>query len=297
MQATIKHEIQNNRITVTDAMHTHSDLGYYEMRYPQVRVIDFAKGQVTNSSRFHLGSYCILISPLDNLQGTMSIIAPGKVIYERTKTLLCKPKTQALVFHPDLLHNPVAGIPEGAFLDYNADQSLVLSPVEYQFALNCFSNIQTELDHCRDKHSKRLIVSNIQLFLSYCERFYSRQLITTAVNKNHDVLQRFNILLSRYFSSENPYQLGIPSVAYCAEKLNLSANYFGSLIKKETGKTAQDYIRDTLVEKAKYRIINTHKTINEIAYEFGFKYPQHFSRFFRRVVGQNPNQYRNLNLN
>ena len=86
--------------------------------------------------------------------------------------------------------------------------------------------------------------------------------------------------------------MGLPSVAYCAGELNLSANYFGDLIKKETGTTAQEYIQAKLIDVAKERIFNIDKSISEVAYELGFKYPQHFTRLFKQKVGQSPNEYR-----
>ena len=65
---------------------------------------------------------------------------------------------------------------------------------------------------------------------------------------------------------------------YCADQLNLSANYFGDLIKKETGKSAQEYIQNKIIDVAKDKVFDIHKTINEIASEMGFKYPQHFTQ-------------------
>ena len=81
----------------------------------------------------------------------------------------------------------------------------------------------------------------------------------------------------------------------CAHELNLSTNYFGDLIKKETGKTAQEYIHLKLLDVAKEKIFDSTKSLSEIAYELGFKYPQHFSRFFKQHLGMSPNEYRNLN--
>jgi AraC family transcriptional activator of pobA len=46
---------------------------------------------------------------------------------------------------------------------------------------------------------------------------------------------------------------------------------------------------------AKEKVFDTSKTISEIAYELGFKYPQHFSRMFKKSVGYSPNEYRLLN--
>jgi AraC family transcriptional activator of pobA len=60
--------------------------------------------------------------------------------------------------------------------------------------------------------------------------------------------------LNEYFESDKPETVGLPSVAYCAEQLNLSSNYFGDLVKKETGKTAQEYIQAKLIDTAKEKI-------------------------------------------
>jgi AraC-like DNA-binding protein len=89
--------------------------------------------------------------------------------------------------------------------------------------------------------------------------------------------------------------VGLPSVAFCAGELHLSPNYFGDLIKKETGRSAQDYIQAKLIDVAKEKIFDTSKSVTQIAYDLGFKYPQHFSRLFKQRVGYTPNEYRMLN--
>lgn len=163
-----------------------------------------------------------------------------------------------------------------------------------KIVLDCFSKIDYELERGIDKHSKRLIVSNIELFLDYSVRFYERQFIT----RDHvlqGVLEKFENLLNEYFKSDKPQTIGLPSVTYCAEQLNLSPNYFGDLVKKDTGKTAQEYIQSKLIDLAKEKVFDVNKTINQVAYELGFKYPQHFTRIFKKRVGQTPNEYRSLN--
>ena len=135
---------------------------------------------------------------------------------------------------------------------------------------------------------------NIDLFLNYCIRFYDRQFITRD-NVHKGILEKFQDLLNSYFQSDKPQMIGLPSVAYCAGELNLSANYFGDLIKKETGKTAQEYIQTKVIDLAKERIFDQSKSVSQIAYELGFKYPQHFARLFKQRVGQSPNEYRMLN--
>ena len=101
--------------------------------------------------------------------------------------------------------------------------------------------------------------------------------------------------MNEYFQAGKPKTMGLPSVAYCANELNLSASYFGDLIKKETGKTAQEYIQVKVIDEAKEKIFDQSKSVSEIAYELGFKYPQHFTRLFKQRVGQSPIEYRSMN--
>ena len=84
----------------------------------------------------------------------------------------------------------------------------------------------------------------------------------------------------------------MPSVKYFAERCFLSPNYFGDLIKKETGKSAIEYIHLAVINRVKELLASTSKTVSEIAYEVGFQYPHHLSRVFKKVVGCTPNEFR-----
>ena len=180
------------------------------------------------------------------------------------------------------------------FFSYESFEALHLSERERQVVIDCLNKIDFELSHAIDKHSKTLIVTNIELLLNYCVRFYDRQFITRD-NVNKDILVRFEGLLDDYYQSDKPQTVGLPSVRYCADQLHLSANYLGDLIKKETGKSAQEHIQLKLMDIAKEKMFDTSKSVSEIAYELGFKYPQHFSRMFKKSVGYSPNEYRMQN--
>ena len=62
--------------------------------------------------------------------------------------------------------------------------------------------------------------------------------------------------------------------------------------KKETGKTPQEHIQAKIIDLAKESLAGTDNTINEIAYQLGFQYSQHFNRYFKRNVGKTPSQFR-----
>ena len=278
-----------------------------ETLHPLVTVLDQSKSKPVLPARFISGLYIVFLKELkcgelkygrnnyDYEEGTLVFIAPGQV-YGTDDMKPVQPKGWALAFHPDLIHGTSLGrhIKEYNFFSYDVNEALHISERERQVVIESFNKIQYELSHAIDKHSKTLIVSNIELFLNYCVRFYDRQFITRD-NIHKDVLVRFEELLDDYFQSDKPKNLGLPSVAYCSGQLNLSANYFGDLVKKETGKTAQEYIQEKLIGVAKEKVFDISKSISEIAYEMGFKYPQHFTRLFKQRVGQSPNEYRLLN--
>ncbi len=278
-----------------------------ETLHPLVTVLDQSKSKPVYPARFVSGLYIVFLkevkcgelkygrSHYDYQEGTLVFIAPGQV-YGVNDVQPVQPKGWALAFHPDLIRGTTIGrhIKNYNFFSYDVNEALHLSERERQIVIECFNKIQYELEHAIDKHSKTLIVSNIELFLNYCVRFYDRQFITRD-NVHKDILVRFEELLDDYFQSGKPQTLGLPSVAYCAEQLSLSANYFGDLIKKETGKSAQEYIQGKLIDVAKEKVFDTGKSISEIAYEIGFKYPAHFTRLFKQRVGQSPNEYRLLN--
>ena len=291
-----------------DTISEYNDFNNHETLHPLVSVIDFSKAKERTGNTMNFGIYCIFLKEVncgdlkygrhyyDYQKGTLVFIAPGQFIDVENKTDFYQPMGNALVFHPDLIRGTsLAGrMNEYTFFNYNTNEALHLSEKERHLVLDLFSKINDELQHSVDKHSKKLIASSIELFLNYCERFYDRQFITRE-DVNKGILERFENLLRGYFSSDNPTEIGLPSVAYCADELNLSANYFGDLIRKETGKSAKEYIQSKIIDVAKDELVESDKTINEIAYELGFKYPQHFSRMFKKTAGTSPSEYRTKN--
>lgn len=279
-----------------------------ETLHPLVSVIDFSKCGPAYYERQTYGFYTVFLKDVkcgdmrygrsyyDYQEGTLVFLAPGQVIGFENTNVQYQPKGWALLFHPDLLRGTSLGrnIGSYSFFSYEVSEALHLSEQERGVVIDCLHNILNELQHGIDNHSRTLIVSNIELLLNYCTRFYERQFITR-VNVNHDVLTGFERLLSDYFTGERPLQEGVPSVRWCAEQLHLSPNYFGDLVKKETGKSAQEYIQLKVIDIAKERIFDPGRSISEIAYSLGFRYPQHFTRLFKKVVGCSPNEYRAAN--
>lgn len=279
-----------------------------QTRHPLVSVVDLSKADPREARRMNYNFYTVFLKEIkcgdlrygcnyyDYEEGTLIFLAPGQVIGSNIPGEFYQPQGFALVFHSDLIHGTSLGrhIQDYTFFSYEVNEALHLSEYERQVVLDLFKKIDFELKHGVDKHSKMLIVSAIELFLNYCIRFYDRQFITRD-KANKGILERFEDLLNKYFQSDKPQTLGLPTVNYCAVALHLSPNYFGDLIKKETGKSAQEYIQARVIDLAKEKIFEPGKSVSEVAYELGFKYTQHFSRLFKQRVGYTPNEYKTLN--
>ncbi|TDO22490.1 helix-turn-helix domain-containing protein [Pedobacter duraquae] len=273
--------------------------------HPLVTVIDVSKVKQLSPGTYNFNLYCIYLKELkcgallygrsqyDYEEGTFLAIGPGQVIGIPEAAIVPEPKGWALLFHPDFLKgNPLEShILNYSFFSYEINEALHVSKMERQVVSGCFHKIQHELRHDLDKHSRKLITANIELLLSYCARFYDRQFISRDY-LNNTIIQKFDRLLHDYFFSDRPKEAGLPTVAYCAAELRLSANYFGDLIKKETGKTAQELIHNKIIELAKERVLDPGVNISDVAYTLGFKYPQHFTRLFKENAGVTPMEYR-----
>ena len=295
-------------VMMIDSVGQYSAMNNNETLHPLVNVIDLSKADKRPNRRSNYGFYAVFLKEIkcgdlqygcnyyDYEEGTLVFVGPGQVIGVENNNELYQPKGHALVFHPDLIKGTSLGrhMADYNFFSYEVYEALHLSEAERKIIMDCYAKIRYELERGIDKHSKTLIVSNIELLLNYCVRFYDRQFITRE-SANKGILQKFEEMLNGYFNSDKPREIGLPSVAHCADQLHLSPNYFGDLIKKETGKSPQEYIQLKTMDIAKEKILDITRSVSEIAYELGFKYPQHFSRSFKHHVGYSPNEYRMLN--
>lgn len=160
---------------------------------------------------------------------------------------------------------------------------------EHGILTSLMRQIRDELRKRHDELQDSIIVGYIELVLNFCQRFYNRQFITRKLD-NSDMLMKFDRLLHDYFDGNMQLTLGLPTVQYCADKLCMSSNYFGDMIKKATGDTASNYIRQYIIQRAKNELA-TGESIARVAYELGFEYPQHLSRMFKKLTGMTPSDY------
>lgn len=296
----------SDKIIQLNSIKSYNDLYGLDTLHPLISIVNLTKAKhIVNHVKMNYGIYALYLKcnlacaiqygrkVYDYQEGTIVCFAPGQVGEVNTVEDEIKPEVYGIIFDPSLIKGTHLGnqIAKYPFFSYDITESLHLSEIERKVIMLCLETIQLELEHESDPHSKSLLIKNLDLLLNYCQRFYERQFITREEN-NRDILQQFEKYSIEYFERQQTAPKKLPSVKYFADKCCLSANYFGDLIKKETGKTAQEYIQQMILGKAKSYILETSLSMSEISDKLGFKHSQHFGRFFKKHTGLTPTEFR-----
>jgi AraC-like DNA-binding protein len=228
-------------------------------------------------------------------EGTMFFMSPNQVfgIEHSNNTQTEKRSGWMMFIHPDFLWNTslARNIKRYEYFDYAVHEALFLSTKEEAVMNNIIENIQQEYHANIDKFSQDIIIAQLEVLLNYAERFYHRQFLTRKIT-NHQILDRMEDILTKYFVSDDLIKDGLPTVQQIAESLNVSPNYLSGLLKTLTGQSTQQHIHNKLIEKAKEKLSTTDLSVSEIAYELGFEYPQSFSKLFKSKTNVSPLEFR-----
>ena len=293
-----------------DSIDQYNKMYGFETFHPLVSVVDIADAAPDhhpNHITLRYGLYALWLKngiqcalhygrrKYDYQEGTIVSFAPGQVVrVDMTEEQRqSKAHTVGLLFSPDLIYGTPLGksISSYHFFDYDSAESLHLSERERQMFTDTLRSIRFEMEQPVDKHSQTILTDRIKLILDYCQRFYDRQFITRH-KENSDFLSAFEQNIKAYFEQGEAMRYGLPSVASFADKACLSPGYFGDLIRKETGLTAQAYIQQHVLALSKQMLLDSSKSITQVADQLGFQYPQHFSRFFKKLAGMTPKEYK-----
>ncbi|AZB23144.1 AraC family transcriptional regulator [Chryseobacterium bernardetii] len=228
--------------------------------------------------------------------GVLCFVSPQQILsLEIKQDIEVEPTGFLLLIHPDFLWSTslTKKIKSYDFFSYRVKEALFLSDREESIIVDIFKNIEREYQSNIDKFTQELIIAQMELLLIYSERFYERQFLTRK-KSSHELLHKFEEILSQYFNHGNLLENGIPSVKVLAEQMNISPNYLGSLLRIHTQQSTQQHIQNKLIDMAKERLSTTGLSVSEIAYELGFEHPQSFSKLFKQKTKQSPGEFRKL---
>ena len=300
-----------NKVRIHSVSQVHEFFGFEKPRHPLVSILpitdemtNFDYGDVTYVFDLYQislkkgieGHITYGRNSYDFQDGTIIFTKPDQVLKIEKHEDYSGSSGWTLVFHPDLIRKSELGrtIDRYSFFSYEVNEALHLSDEEQRSIFELMLKVEKEYNQNIDRHSQELIVSNIKLILDYCTRYYDRQFYTRT-NLNKDIATKFENLLRDYYNSEKPLELGILTVKYCGTVLNMSSHYLSDLLRKVTGRSAQDHIYSFLIDRAKTLLLSSEESISQVAYSLGFEYPNHFSKLFKSKTGMSPLEYRNLN--
>jgi YesN/AraC family two-component response regulator len=141
----------------------------------------------------------------------------------------------------------------------------------------------------KERQNFAVLLSYVNVLISLVEAFYKRQFSTDPKEYNR-IVSDFQQKIKDYY---NQPVSQLPNVQYFADKLGLTPNYLGDIVKHFTNKSALENIHDFVIKKAKELLVDDKKlNTTEVAYELGFEYPNYFSKFFKKQVNLTPKEYR-----
>ena len=153
-----------DKILHLDHVDQYNRLYGLETLHPLVSVINLNKAtRQMNYAHWHYGIYALYLKlekacdirygrqNYDYQEGTLVFLAPGQVVGIVNNGEYFQPKGWALLFHPDLIRGTslVREMKNYTFFSYESNEALHLSEQERKVILDCFHNIESELQHCK----------------------------------------------------------------------------------------------------------------------------------------------------
>lgn len=294
---------ENNHITKFNTIEACNSLLSTSTRNSLVSVIDLSKAKLTDKIPNSLGVYSVTLcwdkredsasKPREEATSTLIFNCPQQMC--RHHNLITENTTgYLLLFDVELMKNTLLDnrLWEYPFFSNPQRNSIRLTRSEREMIVNCMQSIACELAHKNDRFSPHILAAGIAVLLNVSMRYYEHENSDNENSAAYKILVRFNTLLGDYVRDRSNTNKEIPTVASCAKKLNLSANYLGDAIRKSSNISAQEYIRRYIINEAKYLLRHSQLNIGEISYALGFKYPHHLTRVFKRETGETPEGYR-----
>lgn len=232
------------------------------------------------------GEYFLDTQKIDLQLNTIIFVKPGQISNIPNSEFS---KGHFLFFEGDFLDEFFQDknfIYQFGFFHNNQTPSFLHVDNDAEFATynNIASEIWKEIKN-RTQDSPHILRSLIYYLLVKLHRAYSRQYGQPRDTVIDPVLLQFLRLMDK----EVRNNLGVEQFA---RLLGISRVHLNNLCQRHFSKTAHLLIREQITAAIKKEIKYSTKSFSEIAYEFNFSAPSHFTRFFKQMTGHFPQAYR-----
>lgn len=140
-------------------------------------------------------------------------------------------------------------------------------------------------------HDRPFPRASVQSLISLCfhQLDFVRKRSQSTERQQHtrqeDIFNRFLELVNKYAVRER-------SITFYADRLFLTPRYLSTLVRQASGRTVMDWVNEAVMQEAKLMLRHTDKLVYQIADELNFPNASFFSKYFRRMAGMTPNDYR-----
>lgn len=251
---------------------------------------------ILDSTLHQLSFYEILF--IEEGAGTFTLdenkisINPGTIIFTSPGQVRCweieeKVRGYTLFFDKDFLYlffsDELFLYRFQYFHQYSFPTGMQISEASFEKCLELLYEIEQEFRQLQND-SSHLIRSVLYQLLVILNRFYAGIYNVQGDTYVHPDFYRFRSLLEKNFVNDR-------TVEGYTQMLNVSPGFLNKICRQFSGLSAQQMIHHKLISEIKKQLYQN-KSAKEIAYEFGFSDPSNFNRFFKKLTGTTPQQYR-----
>lgn len=155
---------------------------------------------------------------------------------------------------------------------------------EGQLLDNMFRLLYEIAANSKTDDAVRNMVSTITAY--YNELFVSQQPSTTSQRSTQKAMfDRFIDLVNKHCREQR-------HLSFYAERICVTERYLGTIVCQVSGVTAKEWIDKAVITAAKVMLRHTNKTVAEIADNLNFPNPSFFCKYFKRITGKTPQDYR-----
>lgn len=149
----------------------------------------------------------------------------------------------------------------------------------YQLLLNIAASPRQEYKLDAARHL------TLSMFYGYSHLKHEVMEVKSASNRQDEIIATFTELISKHHKKER-------EVSFYADKMCITPKYLSQVIKDQYGKTALDLIEEYVIAEAKSLLLSTKMSIQQISDELNFPSQSVFGKYFKRVTGLSPKEYR-----
>ncbi|MCL3781431.1 helix-turn-helix domain-containing protein [Prolixibacteraceae bacterium JC049] len=222
----------------------------------------------------------------NDLHNSLHIVAPGSLLsYDEREDK--KSEGMSILFHPNLFspeRHSYDIVSEFPFFKLHGSSVYKLKEEQLNELYKLYELLFEEFIR-NGSDCYRIIQAYVNVILYKIKQFTANTHKVLPITRAEQIAYRFEELVQ----ARHHQRLSLSEYASC---LNISAIYLSECVKKVNKKAPKQIIIDYQILKAKSLLLQSNRTIAEVAQSIGFEEATYFTKFFRKHTGLSPKQFR-----